>query len=173
MLALGLTAFVAVPSSTFAQNRQGGNNGGQGGDRMAEFRQRMMDDLKKQLDAKDDEWQVIQPRVEKVFAAQQAMRVRTFGGGNFGRGGDRGGDRGTSSRGGDTQATSPVQAAARELTTALEKKDTPQDQIAAKLATLREAKAKAKTELEAAQKSLQEVLQPRQEAVLVGTGMLD
>ena len=57
--------------------------------------------------------------------------------------------------------------------TALENKDTPADQIAAKLTALREARAKAKADLETAQKDLKEVLTPRQEAVMVSMGMLE
>ena len=160
--ALGLAA-LAVPSSSFAQDRQGGGDRG-------DFRQRMLDELKKQLDAKDDEWQVLQPKIEKVTAARMGMMTRSFG---FGRGGDRGGDRGDrGSRGGES-SSSPVQTAARELNTALENKETPPDQIQAKLTALRAARAKAKTELEAAQKDLQAVLTPRQEAVLVSNGMLE
>jgi peptidoglycan hydrolase CwlO-like protein len=166
MVALGLAA-LAAPSFSFAQDRQ---NRGNGQDRGAEFRQRYMDDLKKQLDAKDDEWQVLQPKIEKVSAARIAMMSR----GMFGRGGPGGGDRG--GRGGDSsssQASSPVQAASKELSTALENKDTPPDQIQAKLTALRAARTRAKTDLEAAQKDLQAVLTPRQEAVLVTNGLLE
>jgi hypothetical protein len=166
MVALGFA--MSVPTLAFAQNQGQGNRGG--GNGAADFRQRMMDELKKQLGAKDDEWTAMQPLVEKVFAAQMASATRGFGRGRGGPGG--GGGRGQGG-GSDTQASSPVQTAARDLTTALEKQDTPPDQIQAKLVALRAAKAKAKTELEAAQKALQEVLQPRQEAVLVSMGMLD
>ena len=167
MVALGLTLLVPA-SSSFAQERQE-----RGGDRgnfdPAQFREMMMNGIKQRLDAKDDEWQVLQPKIDKLMTAQREQmsgRGAAFG---RGRGGDRGGDR---DRGGD-QPSSPVASAARELSTALENKETPPDQIAAKLAALREARAKAKSNLEAAQKDLKEVLTPRQEAVMVSLGTLD
>jgi hypothetical protein len=174
VLALGLVAVVAAPpSSSLAQERQGGDRG--------DFRERRMQELKERLGAKDDEWQVLRPRIEKVNNARFALMAGMFGGRGFGRGGgdrDRGGDRGgdrngSSSRASESPAAAAVINATRELNTALENKDTPQDQIAAKLTAVREAKAKARAELEAAQKELQEVLQPRQEAVLVANGTLD
>ena len=63
--------------------------------------------------------------------------------------------------------------ASADLRTALENKDTPADQINAKLTALREARDKARAEVAAAQKELKEVLTPRQEAVLVTMGMLE
>jgi Spy/CpxP family protein refolding chaperone len=168
MFALGLV--VAVPSLAFAQDRQG-----RGGFDPARFREEMMNNVKEQLGAKDDEWQVLQPKIEKVMNAQRDVMMSRFSGFSFGRrsGGsdrDRGGDRGGSDA---SRSSSPVQQASRDLRTALEAKDTPADQIAAKLTALREARAKAKSELEAAQKDLQSVLTPRQEAVLVSMGTLD
>ena len=169
MVALGL-AVLAPASSSFAQERQNrGGDGGPGGG-FEQFRERMMNDLKERLAASPEEWQVLQPKIEKVSAARMAMVSRGMfgrssrGGGDRDRGSDRGGDRGPSSR---------VATASRELDSALENKDTPADQIAAKLAALREARAKAKAELESAQKDLKEVLTPRQEAVLVANGMLE
>ncbi len=47
------------------------------------------------------------------------------------------------------------------------------EELKAKLAALRDARAKARADLEAAQKDLQEVLTPRQEAVLVAMGMIE
>src|SRR2546423_348396 len=59
---------------------------GRGGD-PAQFQQRMMERIREQMDVKsDDEWKVIEPRVEKVM---EARRQIGFGGGPgmFGRGG--------------------------------------------------------------------------------------
>jgi hypothetical protein len=166
MFALGLT--LGLPASlTFAQNRQGGGNFDP-----AQFRERMMNDLKDQLAATPEEWTVIQPKLEKVMtASRNAMAGRT-GGMRFGRSGsDRGSDRGGNRP--SVGSDSPAGKAASELRDAVEKKDTPQEEIATKLKNLREAKAKAKAELETAQKDLQSVLTPRQEAVLVANGMLE
>src|SRR5947199_5254232 len=55
-----------------------------------QFRQRMMDNYKERLEVKsDDEWKIIQERIEKVTTAQRDARL----GGGFGRfgGGRRGG----------------------------------------------------------------------------------
>ena len=152
-------------------NNNNGGGGGPGGGRWdpAQMRQRMEDMMKQQLGTTDDEWKIIQPKLQKVMEVQRDARGGM--GGMFGRPG-RGGDRGPG--GGDSsQAQSPVQQAQRDLRTALDNKDTPADQIQAKLTALREAREKAKAELTSAQKDLREVLTQRQEAVLVMMGMLD
>src|SRR6476469_7144036 len=65
-----------------------------------QFRQRMMDNYKEQLEVKsDDEWKIISARIEKVMTAQRDARVGRGGfGGNNRRG--RGGD--TNNAGADT-----------------------------------------------------------------------
>ena len=168
-LGLGLFATPFTTSTTFAQERDRGDRGG--GFDLARFQEERLNRTKEQLGATDEDWQVLKPKIEKVYAAQAASFAgRGFGGG-FGRGG-RDGDR---DRGRDSSRgpTSPAAQASRELRDALENKDTPPDQIVAKLAALREARAKARAELEAAQKDLQSVLTPRQEAVLVAGGTLE
>jgi hypothetical protein len=160
--AVALVALVAGSFSSFAQERQGGGPGGNFDP--AQFRERMLNDLKERLAASDEEWTVLKPKIEKVQTAQMAAL-----GGRFG--GMRGGDRG---RGGDSnRQRSAAEQASRDLRDALENKDTPAETITAKLTALREARAKAKTELETAQKDLQSVLTPRQEAVLVAAGTLE
>ena len=172
MFALGLT--LGLPSLTFAQNRQGG-----GGFDPSRFREQRMNDLKDQLAATPEEWTVIQPKLDKVMTAQFASFAGRMGGmrGSSTRGGsDRGGDqanRDRGTRGAGFGSDSPIAKAATELRDAVEKKDTPQEEIATKLKTLREARAKAKADLEAAQKDLQSVLTPRQEAVLVANNVLE
>ena len=155
---------LALGSFSFAQERDGG---GRGNFDPAQFRERMMTELKERLGTTEEEWQVLKPKIEKVQAAQMAQMGGRMGGFRGGRGGDR-------DRGGDsTRQRSAAEQAGRDLRDALENKDTTPEQITAKLTALREARAKAKTELEAAQKDLQGVLTPRQEAVLVTFGMLD
>ena len=160
MLALGLLV-LAPASSSFAQERQGRGNFDP-----AQFQEMRLNRTKERLSVSEEEWQVLKPKIEKVWTAQMAANPMS---GMFGRGG--GGDR---DRGGDSnRQRSAAETAARELRDALENKEAPADQIAAKLAALREARAKAKAELEAAQKDLQSVLTPRQEAVLVSAGTLE
>ncbi len=151
LILAGLTV-AAVPS--FSNAQQGGG------------REQFMTRLKERLGATDDEWKVLQPKIEKVNTARRSS-FGGFGGG----GGRRGGNNG------DAAATpteqSPVQKASADLRTALENKDAPAEDIAKKLAALREAREKARAEVTAAQKELKEVLTQRQEAVLVTFGMLD
>lgn len=131
----------------------------------AAFKQQRLDRIKDQLSATDDEWKVLQPKIEKVMDAQMAG----FGGG-FGRGG-RGGNNATPAA--DAPPPTPIAKAQQELRTLLENKDASADDIKAKLTALREARAKTKADLEAARKDLKEVLTQRQEAVLVTNGMLE
>jgi hypothetical protein len=126
----------------------------------AQMRERFMNSIKERLGASDDEWKVLQPKIEKIMTAQRDSR----GGGFFGRRGNRGGD---------DQNQSAVQRASQELNQALENKDTSPEDIDKKLAALREAREKARGELQTAQKDLKDVLTKRQEAVLVTMGMLE
>ena len=160
-----LTVGLLAPSFTFAQD-----NGGRGNFDPARFREEMMKRMQEQLGASAEEWTVIQPKLDKVMTAQrEAMNSRGFGGSRGGRGGDR--DRGGSSA--DNQPQSPVQTASRELRETLENKEAAPEQITAKLTALREARNKMKEQLATAQKDLQSVLTPRQEAVMVSMGMLE
>jgi hypothetical protein len=147
-------------------NRGGGQGGGQGGGRgqwnPEEMQRRMMERVKEEMKAPDDEWNIIQPKLEKVMSVQRDLRGGGFGG--RGRGGG-GGDQ--------QQDTGPVASASRELRTVLQTEGSTDDQIAAKLTAYREARTKAETELKTARTSLMEVLSPRQEAVLVMMGTLE
>jgi len=156
MLVLGCA--MGVPATfTFAQDNNNQNR--RGNFDPAQFREQMMNRMKEQLGSNDDEWKVLSPKIEKLMTAQRDARVGGFGGG--GR------------RGGDTQNQTATAKASAELRTALENKDTPAPEIAAKLTALREARDKARAELTAAQKELKEILTQRQEAVLVTMGMLE
>lgn len=140
-----------------------GNRGNRGGGNFdpQQFRDRMEQYMKEQLgNPTDDEWKVIQPKLEKVMTMSRDAR----GGMGFGRGG-RGGD--------SSQPKSDVQKAQEELKNTLDKKDASVDDINAKLAALRAARDKARTDLKAAQKDLSEVLTARQVAALVMMGMLE
>ena len=168
-LAIVAGALLAPATLTFAQAEPGNNGGnrerregGRGNFDPAEMRARFEARFKEQLGVNDEEWKVLQPRIEKVTNAQRDAR----GGGGGGRG--RGGD-----RGGSDQPQSAVSKASGELRTTLENKEAPAEEINAKLTALREARAKARTDLENAQKELKEVLTARQEAALVSMGMLD
>lgn len=166
-----VAAVLMVAGAALAQDQGGGGGrrrdgggGGGGGFDPAQARQRMMDRLKEQLGAKDDEWQVLAPKLEKVMNAQRDARG---GWGGFGRGG-RGGD-----GGGGGQPETAVTRARSELQATLDNTGASAEEISAKLTALREARTKAQADLQAAQKDLKEVLTQRQEAVLVMMGTLE
>ncbi|MBE3099604.1 MAG: hypothetical protein IMZ44_21000 [Planctomycetes bacterium] len=156
--------------------------------RMEQFRTQMADRMKQALGASDDEWKVLQPRIEKVQTLSRATR----GGGGMGSmmmGGQRGGpqrggpgggpsdrppsDRPPSDRPQSDRPQSEVEKTSEALQKVLENKDAPAAEIKTALAALREAKAKARAELEAAQKELREVLTVRQEAQCEQLGLFD
>jgi hypothetical protein len=195
LLALVLSA--AMPSVSIAQDQPeggrrqggpGGGPGGQGGGRgnfdPEQFRQRIAERMKEVLGANDEEWGVIQPKLEKVMTLQrQSAGGRgmgmLFGGGRGGRGqggGDRGqgGDRGDRGpRGGPFgEDDSAVSQRSRELQQAVES-NASSDELKTKLAALREARAKAREDLTKAQAELRELLTMKQEAALVMMGMLE
>ncbi len=169
-----LTVLMAAPAFAQEQPAPGNDRGGdrsssgdsrggdRGGDRGRGFDPaRMTEWMKDRMGATDEEWKVIQPKLEKVMSTRRDAMGGM--GGMFRRRDDNG----------SSGNTSPVQQASSDLRTLLENKDAPADQIAAKLTALREARDKARGELVSAQKELKEVLSARQEAVLVMFGMLD
>jgi len=116
--------------------------------------------------------------LEKVMDSQRDARAGGRGGFGGGFGGRRGGQGGAGggATAGATPSTQPVSAVAKaqaDLKAAIDNKDTPPAELASKLATLRDAKEKAKSDLVTTQKSLKELLTQRQEAILVNMGMLD
>jgi hypothetical protein len=71
------------------------------------------------------------------------------------------------------QPQSEVAKAAQELRATLDKKDATPEEIKDKVTALRNAREKAKKELETSKAALREMLTPRQEAQLVLMGILD
>ena len=180
---LAVAAIVALGFFTQAicQEAQPKDRGPQDGDqmrqRMEQYRQQAAQRMKQDLGASDEEWQVIQPRLDKVSTLSRDLRA---GGTMFGRDGRSGrgpgGDRGPGDNrppGGSDRPQSDVQQKQAELQKVVQNKDATADQINAALAAYRQARAKAKADLEKAQKELQEVLTVRQEALLVSRGTLE
>jgi hypothetical protein len=141
---------------------QGSREGGRGGFNRDEWRQRMTQRLKEDLAVSDDEWKVLEPRIEKVRNAQMQAR------GGFGRGGPGGREGGASD-----QPQSALAKASQDLRTALDDKSSTTEVVKARLEALRQARTKAREDLAAAQKELRELLSVKQEAYLVMTGMLE
>ena len=156
-----------------AQQRQGGGNFDP-----AQFRQRMLDNVRERFEIKsDDEWKVIQPLVEKVMDARRDVG---FGGG-FGRGGRRGGN----NNGTDAQAGGDNNQGGRrgargggdpgpevaDLQKAIDA-NASKDELKTKLAKVRAAHKEKEAKLAAAQDDLKKVLTVKQEAVAVLMGFV-
>lgn len=169
--------FALAPAVASAQRNNGGNQGGGGGRgaNRGNFQQLQMERLKTSLEATDEEWKVLEPKIQKVQELQRGSGRGAFGGGfaGGGRGGRRGGGGGGGAVAPDPATLSPVQQAARELQEALANKDAKVEDVKAKLVAYREARVKAQAELTKAQDELREVLTPRQEAILVMSGTLN
>lgn len=162
---LGFVVSQAVSQDTTSRPARG-PGGGQGGPRDPEaMHKAMLDRMKETLGATDDEWKALEPKVDKVMTLSNQIRGRGMFGGRGGRGG--------ASADNAPAPQSDVEKKAADLRKVLDNKDAKPDEIKAALAGYREARDKAKVELEKAQKDLKEVLTQRQEAQLVTMGMLD
>jgi hypothetical protein len=155
--------------------QQGEGRGGE--NRFAEMRQRMAQRMKEALAVSDEEWAVLEPRIQKVQQLQQQSRI---GGMGMGRQGGPGGPGGPGAQGGQggprgpqANQNSPVARAAADLRAALEDKGTSSEVIKARVEALRNARVQAQAELAKAQEELKELLEARQEAHLVMLGILE
>ena len=145
---------------------------GRGGFDPEQMRQRAMDNYKERLEVKsDDEWKIIQDRIEKVTTAQREARLGGGFGGRFGGGRRGGGDAG----GGDGAPRRNPFAAdnpdADALQKALDAKASPEE-VKTKLAKVRESVKDREAKLTKAQDELRKVLSVRQEATAVLMGLL-
>src|SRR5216683_2435456 len=101
MIMKKMNQMLAVAAVAVALCVSAGNMAAQGRGNFdpAQFRQRMLDDLKERLEVTNDaEWKLISERIEKVMDAQRETRM---GGGMFGRGGGRRGGGPDNGGGGD------------------------------------------------------------------------
>jgi len=122
----------------------------------------MEERIQQDLEAKDDEWQVIEPLLSEVVKAQFSQFMSTMGG-MFGRGGAPGGAMGFG------PAAQEIQA----LRTALDNPSTSNEDLKAKMKAVRDARKKAEEALQKARENLRKVLTLRQEAKILLAGMLD
>jgi hypothetical protein len=127
--------------------------------------------LKEQLKATDEEWLVLEPKIDKLIRAQQETRAGIRGGQRAGFGG------GPSINAPppppvDSDTPSEVQEAAEDVREAAADPDLPGAEVSRRLATYRKARDKAREKLDAAEQELRDVLTQRQEAVLTLAGML-
>lgn len=158
------------------RNRQGGGNGGPGGGGggnfdPAQFQQRMMDNIRDQLNfTNDTDWAAVQPLVQKVFDARRdvgaggmrGMFGRNRGGQNGGQGGQGG------NRGGMFGTPSPE---AEALQKALDD-DAPAAQVKDLLAKYKTSQQAKQKKLEEAQDALKTVLTSKQEAEAYMIGLV-
>jgi hypothetical protein len=176
LIAGGCAALLVFGSGNAMAQGQGGQGGGRGNFDPAQFRQRMLERVRDQMEIKDDkEWTEIETRLGKVMDAQRELMAGRMPG--FGRGGGR---RGGNNANPDNNAGGPPprnrfggepSPAMEALQKAVDDK-APTAEIKAKLkATQDEFKAK-RAKLEAAQEDLRSLLTPRQEAVATLNGML-
>ena len=129
------------------------------------FQERMVERMKETLEASDEEWKVLQPRVEKVLTLSRETRGMA-GMAGFAR-------RGRPQAGESTREQTQVEKCQEEVRNVLENKEAKPEEIKQKLTALRKAKEKAKQDLAKAQQELREVLTLRQEARLVLMGLLN
>ena len=176
-LLLASTAAVlclGISQTSFAQQDNGGPPGG--GRRNfdpAQFRQRMMDNLKEQLEVTDDtEWKAIEPLVQGVMDARMAS-MSGMGRGMFGGQRRRANDAGNN--GGDQPRRGPFgqapSAEAEALQRAIDSK-APKAEVKAALEKFVAYRKAKQADLERAQEQLRKVLTSRQEAIATLNGLL-
>jgi Spy/CpxP family protein refolding chaperone len=184
LVAASIAAAVCLSgNNSLAQNNGGGGGGGGrrgGGGNFdpAQMRQRTLDRYKETLEVtKDDEWQALQPRIEKVMDARTAgggAGRGMFGGGR--RGGGAGGQNAdANAQGGQQQRrVRPGQTTmpeAEALQKAIDAK-APSAELKAVLAKFNDARKARQDQLKAAQEDLRKLLTPRQEAIASLNGLL-
>lgn len=148
--------------------RPGGGGRGPGNFDPAQMQQRMLENIREQMNVKDDaEWKIIADRIVKV---SEARREVGFGGG-MGRmfrrpGGDnQGGDQGRRRFGPEPSAEEQA------LEKAIDSKAS-KEELKAAMAKYRAAQAAKQAKLDAAQEELKKVLSTPQEALLLSMGMI-
>jgi hypothetical protein len=154
------------------RNRQGGGPGGGNFD-PAQFQQRMMDNIRDQLNfTNDTDWSAVQPLVQKVMDARRdvggAGMRGLFGGRNRGGNNNNGGNNNGGNRGGMFGTPSPEQEA---LQKALDD-DAPAAQVKDLLAKYKTSQQAKQAKLEAAQDALKGVLTSKQEAQAYMLGLV-
>ena len=176
----------------FAQAQRGG--GADRGDWNQRIQERIMGAIQQTLEAPDDEWEILQPMVSKIYALQNEMRPSRMSlfagrgrGGTEGRGrggdaegrgrgrgqfGERDGER-EGNREGNREGRGRNQgdAASTALREAIESGDAAQ--IKKALTDLRDQREKQADELKKTQDELRQIVTLKQEATLVVHGFLD
>ncbi len=143
-----------------------------------QMREMIMQRMQQQLGATDEEWNVLQPMLEKVWELQRESRAGGFMRGFFrpprpdGDRPERRGDDDGRRFGGRGFGPEPMPEAIA-LHEALEEEDASAEVIKEKLDAYREAQQKKEDALKEAQDELKKALTVRQEAILVLMGTLE
>jgi hypothetical protein len=151
-------------------NGQRGGRQRQGNFDPAQAQERMLQRYRERLEITDDqEWKAIQPRVQKVMDARQAL----FAGGRgmFGRGGRPGGDTNQSDQQRQRRNVTQPNPAAEGLQLVVDNKASTSE-VKAAIAKYMEYRKAKQADLEKAQEELRGVLTSRQEAIAVLSGLL-
>jgi chromosome segregation ATPase len=122
-----------------------------------------LDNLKQQLEATDQEWAVLLPKIQKLLTARN--NAPSSSGNMMSRAMSMG-------MGNRNQTTTPLQKTDSELRTLLGDANTSNAVISAKLNDYRAACDQANKELNTAEKDLADLLTPRQEAIMVNLGYM-
>jgi hypothetical protein len=146
--------------------------------RMEEFRQRMQERLREDLGFSKEEWQAVAPRYQKVTGLQRQLARSRFGGMMGWRRRRPGGGEGRPGEGATRRPSPPTDQSAlgkarQKLSDVLAKEGASTDEMQAALQGYREARQKVERQLKEARASLRELLNTRQEALLVLRGVLD
>ncbi len=148
--------------------------------RMEQRQRERIERMREELKASAEDWQVLGPAIQKVLDAQQEIRRYTGRGMMMGFGGRaRGAPAAGSGAGAPTGRTgarvrevaedSPL----RSLSELTRQEGASPAQLKAALAKLRKDREAKRAALKKLQKSLQELVTPRQEALLVLSGILE
>jgi hypothetical protein len=175
LLATGAAALVwATAGSVIAQDAPppGPRGGGRGNFDPAQFQQRMMENIREEMGVtNNEEWVVIQARVQKVMDARRDVAP-----GGFGRmmrprrNQDNNGDNGPGGRRGMFGGTPMPEMEA--LNSAIESK-VPAEQLKSTMDKYRVARKAKELALEKAQLDLKSILTVKQEAVALSLGLVD
>ena len=156
-------------NQALAQANNPGGRQGRGNFDPAQFRERMMQNLREQLEVTDDsEWKAMEPIVQKVMDARMAS-AGGMGRGMFGRrrGGDNNGGDQPQRRGPFGQPMPEADALQKAIDAKASKAE-----IKAALDKYVAARKAKQAELEKAQDDLRKVLTSRQEAIATLNGLL-
>jgi len=178
MTGMAVLMCTAAPTLLAQDNGNGGGRRFRGGPPMdpEEMRQRVMENIRDRLSVtNNDEWQALQPRIQKVMDARRDLGP----GGNFGRlmfgrrGGPPGGPEGNADRprrgGGFFGPPSPEQEA---LDKAIDS-NAPAEQMKAAMQRYRDSRKAKEAALEKAQADLKQLLTVKQEAEALSLGLIN